>query len=44
MVGRAQDSLNIVLGIVDLAATGVSRRSERIVTHPFFDPVTRQNE
>lgn len=45
MLGRAGDSLTLVLGIVDLTSmTGQTIRSDQIVINPRFDIVTRQNE
>lgn len=37
--GRAGNSLNLVAGIVSLAASGTSRRSREINIHPNFHPI-----
>lgn len=44
VVGRARDSIQIALGIVNLSATFTSRRSDTITIHPQFNAVTMQNE
>lgn len=44
MLERANNSLNLMLGIIDLASTGQLRQSNLIVINPLFDRVTRQNE
>lgn len=44
VVGRGQTDLDLVVGIINLAVTGTVRRSSRIVVHPNYDRLTRQNE
>lgn len=41
MVGRAANSVNIVLGTVSLSASFVNRQSAEIVIHPQHNPTTR---
>lgn len=44
LVGRANNSITIMLGIVSLTSSGTSRRSDTINIHPAFDFVTMANE
>jgi secreted trypsin-like serine protease len=44
LIGIAENSVNIVLGIVRLDATITNRRSSEIRIHPFFDKTTFLNE
>lgn len=44
IVGRANNSISIILGITSLTESGTSRRSDTIVIHPSFDFATMANE
>lgn len=44
LVDRAHTSLSIVLGIIDLFATGTIRQSNLIEIHPNYNRMTRENE
>lgn len=43
-VGRAINSINVLVGSVTLNAGGVTHRSGNITQHPLFDRVTLANE
>lgn len=44
LVGRANNSINIALGLVTLSGNFTSRRSDLIVIHHDFDPFTKENK
>ncbi|XP_070489939.1 chymotrypsin-2-like [Chironomus tepperi] len=44
VTGRAENSINIIFGAVLITASGTSRRSDRIFTHPDFSFETMAND
>ena len=44
LVGRANNSINIALGLVTLSGNFTARRSDLIVVHQDFNPTTRENK